>query len=163
MLTIALLPFVLPLVSPKSYPKLHPLPLLLSLARDYGVSLSGVSIPMSVLHEEARWMKCRPDLRLERSSYPLPGEKEVDTESWSGTISSTFTYATSYLPFLRSQADIPDVDAGSHNNGLWGRRIEDIMDESAGQIPAALTDLGQAITKHCTQTEGIFRRSSNVR
>ncbi|KAK1926317.1 Rho GTPase activation protein [Papiliotrema laurentii] len=161
--TRTLLPLVLPLISPKSYPKLHPTSSLLALTTRHRLPLAGMDLPLPVLHEEARLMRDRPDLFPEqtRRSTRYPRDAN-DSSSWSETISSTISYASSYLTFGRSMSDLASDDPGADKpKGYWGRRIQNVVEESKGRVPPLLHSLGNAIVVHCTGTEGVFRKTSN--
>ena len=83
--------------------------------------------------------------------------------SWTGTISSSISYATAYLPFSQYLTDNNEkgsIDTGP--SGLWGRSAEEVLRDTNGKVPQALIGLRNAILTHCTGTEGVFRRTSNV-
>lgn len=159
----ALLPFLVPLLSPKSYGKLHPLSSLLALSHTYGVPLSGIDITMPVLQQEASLLRDRPDLIPTRCRGGYQRPKMEERVSWTGTISSSISYATSYLPFSQYLSDSNEKRAiDTVPRGLWGRTASEVLDDTNGKLPRALMGLRDAILTHCTGTEGVFRRSSNV-
>ncbi|ORY31981.1 hypothetical protein BCR39DRAFT_524925 [Naematelia encephala] len=166
LLTRTLLPIILPFLSPKSYPKLHPLASLLQLPATYGVSLKGIDITLDVLKEESRVLRERLD-KPERSNAPAYSEKpSQDTDgSWGyGTISSMLGTAGSYLslPRFGSDGSLPaTTEAFIRGKGYWKRTAEAIMADFNGKTPKLLIDLSQVILHECTTTEGIFRRSNN--
>jgi len=83
--------------------------------------------------------------------------------SWTGTISSSISYATSYLPFSQYLTDTNEkTSIATGPSGLWGRKAEEILQDNDGKLPRALIGLRDAILTHCTSTEGVFRRTSNV-
>ena len=51
---------------------------------------------------------------------------------------------------------------GTPRQGYWGRADGDILADSGGKVPKLLVELGETISTYCTDTEGIFRRTSNV-
>ena len=110
-------------------------------------------------------MRDRPDLfpqkRASKYRYPV---KDVETGStWSGTISSTLSYASSYLPFSRSLSEASyESDVAEGSRGYWARSIQDLVSEAGGRVPPLFETLGKVIVDKCTDTEGIFRRTSNV-
>ena len=124
-----------------------------------------MDLPLPVLHEEARLMRDRPDLFPEQTRRSTRYPRDAyDSSSWSETISSTISYASSYLTFGRSMSDLASDDPGADKpKGYWGRRIQNVVEESEGRVPPLLHSLGNAIVAHCTGTEGVFRKTSNVR
>nr|XP_031863737.1 uncharacterized protein CI109_000989 [Kwoniella shandongensis]KAA5530809.1 hypothetical protein CI109_000989 [Kwoniella shandongensis] len=167
-----LLPLILPFLSPKSYPKLHPLPSLLSLHYTHSVSLKGIDVSLPVLEAEARILRSHPNIvptRTPRAPAVRPSIKKHDSDSsiasWGyQTISSAVGTAASYLP-------IPTFGFGAESNGMmddtataagyWGRDVTSLVNDCGGRIPPLLVQLRKAILSECVRTEGVFRRGSN--
>ncbi|WWC85640.1 uncharacterized protein L201_000506 [Kwoniella dendrophila CBS 6074] len=168
--TRTLLPFIVPFISPKSYSKLHPVPCLISLYHEHGVSLHGIDLSLSALITEARTLQVNPGLlppiSTKKSLDDRPPLKRVDSgsslASWGyQTISSAVETAASYLPlppfgFYETQGKLP-----TGNSGYWGRNVDELLQEYGGSLPPLLTELRKVILTECVSTEGVFRRSSN--
>lgn len=145
------MPFIIPLLSPKSYSKLHPVPSLLSLKQRHGVSLAGIDLTLPVLEEEARQLRENP-----------PGHTAA---SWTEAISSGLSFASTYLPIPRFSISSPNTKfapPGGLEESSWRRSAEGMVAASEGKTPNIISTLCQVILEHCAKTEGIFRRSSNV-
>ncbi|WVF66294.1 hypothetical protein IAT40_001034 [Kwoniella sp. CBS 6097] len=174
--TRTLLPFIIPFISPKSYPKLHPLPSLLSLYHTYGVSLESIDLSLSVLEAEAKLLRERPEMLPPlhgRASSTLnvrpklaSAESDSSLASWSyHAFSSAVNIAFSYLPVahlgISGPVDPVNSEGLTEARGYWGRDLQQVLDESRGDVPRLLKDLQNVILAECTTTEGVFRRSSN--
>lgn len=145
------MPFIIPLLSPKSYSKLHPVPSLLALKQRHGVSLAGIDLTLPVLEEEARQLRENP-----------PGHTAA---SWTEAISSGLSFASTYLPIPRFSTLSPNTEyapPGVSGEGSWRRSPQDMVAACEGKTPKIISTLCQVILEHCAKTEGIFRRSSNV-
>lgn len=133
----------MPLLSPKSYSKLHIVPSLMALAR-MNIPLRGIDLSPIVLKEEARVLHEDPNA-APRQAVP------ESTLSWAYSgISSVWGTATSYL---RSPPEVEKKPTATPR---------DIDDIAGGRVPNVLLELSTAILKYCVTTEGIFRRSAKV-
>ncbi|WVR03411.1 hypothetical protein IAU60_000402 [Kwoniella sp. DSM 27419] len=185
--TRTLVPLIIPFISPKSYSKLHPLTSILSLYYDHRVPLKGIDLTLEAIEEEARILADRPELvpGPARSSPSIRGavitrpklDRQTSDASLAGwsyqALSSAVSTAASYLPLPQlglgaqhapSESSEKDHAGGDCARGCWGRALGDLMQESGtrpSRIPRLLDELRKAILAECTQTEGVFRRSSN--
>ena len=100
-------------------------------------------------------MRERPDaVPLARRKYP---------STWTGSISSSIRVATSYLPIPHLGRSVSrSIDDEEETHGYWRRSVEDIVAASQGKPPRLLIELRKVILECSTDTEGIFRRTSNV-
>lgn len=90
--------------------------------------------------------------------------KDSDTDSWTGTITSTLSYASSYIPSLLMPSTLAGHSRADDERprGVLNRKLDDLLHESDGRVPASLSSLGVTIGRYCNGTEGVFRRSTNV-
>lgn len=150
------------------------MPSLLALTH-FNVSLRGMDLPLSTLAEEARVLADNPDA-ARRSSItnaagrrpsvtpiapPSPPVPAVETGIAWGTFSaltSVLGTATSWL-----HPGVAEALTDKPQQKYWAREIDDIVAENQGHVPRVVGAIGNAIITHCTTTEGIFRRSANVR
>lgn len=145
---------LLPLVSPKSYAKLHTIPSLLSLSRR-GVSLAGVDVPLPTLLEEARILRENPD----GANAPEHAAESSGAFGWGySAVTSMFGGVGSYFHLTEAKtasSPLPQLPP------YWGQDIDHIVADAGGKVPRVLRDLAVAILNYCTDTEGIFRRSAS--
>ncbi|KAL1409632.1 hypothetical protein Q8F55_003628 [Vanrija albida] len=173
-----LLPITLPLLSPKSYPKLHIVPSLLALARA-GIPLRGVDVPLSTLTEEARVLREHPQLAIPRAGMASFGLMNTLNQQggvlgglgWGvSAISSAIGTANSYLPFKLPAATLPPSPETEAKRSLdqsaaepakyWSGDVDAIIAENKGDLPRALHELRALILGMCSDTEGIFRKTA---
>lgn len=172
-----MLPLILPLVSPKSYSKVHIVPSLVALTH-FNVSLRGMDLPLSTLTEEARVLHENPDAArrssitnaagrrasitpLPRSPSPRPSPPPAPEGIAWGTLSaltSVLGTATSWL-----HPGVAEALSDKPQQRYWAREIDDIVVENHGHVPRIVGAIGSAVLTYSTGTEGIFRRSANVR
>lgn len=177
----ALLPITLPLLSPKSYPKLHIVPSLLALARA-AIPLRGVDVPLSTLAEEARVLREHPQLAIPRSGMASFGLMNTLGQQggvlgglgWGvSAISSAIGTANSYLPFKIASGALPptpeeerkkslDQDSAAEPTKYWSGDLDKILADNKGHLPRVLHELRALILGMCSDTEGIFRRTATV-
>lgn len=126
------------MMSPKAYAKLFIVPSLASLT-GHGVSLRGMDLSITALLEEASATR----------EPPSPS-----TIQWGfSALTSAVGAATSYLQGTPKAPSEP-------SDPYWGQDIDDIVADARG-VPRVIEELGRAIYQHCTDTEGIFRRTGN--
>jgi hypothetical protein len=162
----ALLPLILPFLSPKSFHKLHPLPSLIALYHTHHVPLRGLEPTPEVLLEESRVLRERPDL------HPVASRREAWRDeahrahrgdaSWTGTVRGVVGAAGSYLTLPRWGGPLELEKEVQGRRGYWGRSAEELVSEANGKVPKLLVDLRKAILGQGTTAEGVFRRTSNV-
>lgn len=133
------------MMSPKAYAKLFVVPSLAALTQ-HGVSLRGMDLSIATLLEEAA-----------ASREPPPASPAAGAIQWSfSALTSAVGAATSYL---QGAAVGPKVDS-EPADPYWGQDADDIVADARG-VPRVMEELGRAILKECTSTEGIFRRTGN--
>lgn len=138
----AIVPLILPFLTPKAYAKLYPLSSLLQLSGDHGVSLQGIRLPVAVLEEEVRVRRDQPG------------------STWASSITAAASMVGAYLPFS-SILSTPAPRPPSQSKGYWGRTMDDLVEECGG-VPPILEELREAILSGCVTEEGIFRRTPGV-
>jgi hypothetical protein len=156
------LPILIPLVSPKSYAKLHTVPSLLGLARR-GVSLAGIDLPLATLMEEARVLREDPNAANPHANAygHAAGVLHAPAAGWWGSVTSLLPWGEA--PVALPAAALDDkVTVAAADTPYWSEDIDVIVERDEGRVPRALRDLTSAILLHCTSTEGIFRRSAYV-
>lgn len=128
------------MMSPKAYAKLFIVPSLAALT-GHGVSLRGMDLSITALLEEAAATREPP--------------ATPSTIQWGfSALTSAVGAATSYLQGAQAKAPSEPSDP------YWGQDIDDIVADARG-VPRVIEELGRAIYQHCTDTEGIFRRTGN--
>lgn len=128
------------MMSPKAYAKLFVVPSLAALTA-HGVSLRGMDLSITTLLEEAAATRDPP--------------ASPSTIQWGfSALTSAVGAATSYLQGTQAKAPTEPSDP------YWGQDIDDIVADARG-VPRVIEELGRAIYKECTGTEGIFRRTGN--
>jgi hypothetical protein len=143
---------IIPFLSPKSYSKLYPQQSLLSLYSSLSGTLKGIEITIPVLEEEARYLAEHPELVPSSSkSKAYTTKRDI---SWRSSIVSVGSYLN---PYGQSSNDVK-----GGGQGYRGRNVEGLIKESEGKVPLLLEQLKEVILSECIETEGIFRRSSNV-
>ncbi|ODN96949.1 hypothetical protein I350_07924 [Cryptococcus amylolentus CBS 6273] len=148
--TRSLLPFILPLLSPKSYSKLHPLPSLLALYYTHDVPLTGIDLSLAVLESEGRALRDHPELlecgpelldvqRISSRDSNKSKYGKEGSDSYLSSISSTFSSAASYIGLSRLPS--PTHSASSSRvgeavvDGYWKRDLRGLVDECGGKVP----------------------------
>jgi len=156
-LQLALLPLILPFISPKAYSKLYPLQSILSLHTPHGVSLQNIKVTLPVLEEEANHLAQQPGDTSTTAGERFPTNDRKDT-SWASSLVSTVTLAGSYLNLIGSHIR----DESTLAKGYWKRDLDSLISDFGGRIPPLFEELRKVILTECTSTEGIFRRSTQV-
>lgn len=152
---LAIIPLILPFLSPKAYAKLHTITSILHLHTQYGISLSGMRIPLTCLEEEARQRPASP------GAYP-----NKSTGTWTGSLTSALGVVGSYIPFSgmlstpTGSAPIATSSSGK-GEGYWNRSVDELV-ESCNGVPPLFNELRKVILEECITTEGIFRRTPGV-
>jgi hypothetical protein len=159
------LPILIPLVSPKSYAKLHTVPSLLGLARR-GISLAGINVPLVTLNEEARVIREHPNAANGHTATNIAVHSAPS--GWWGSMASFLPWghsndpgAVPAQPQPHQQSVVAPIST-EPTVPYWSQDIDVLVEMNGGHLPRALKDLGVAILEHCTTTEGVFRRSPNV-
>lgn len=164
-LTSAVLPILIPLVSPKSYAKLHTVPSLLGLARR-GVSLAGIDLPLVTLIEETRVLREHPDAANGHAA--TNAAVHGSQTGWWGSVTSAFGWGAEAQQDQSDWGVKTESDAASIAKidkavvPFWSQDIDDILG-SDSRLPRALRDITAVILRYCTDTEGVFRKSASVR
>ncbi|OXG44027.1 hypothetical protein C359_01133 [Cryptococcus neoformans Bt120] len=175
--TRSLLPFIVPLLSPKSYSKLYPVPSLLALYYEHGVTLKGIDITLPVLEAESQALKDDPELlsfALTLSQVPLGEDSRPMFKRSSNSQSSSlwgFQALSSMVSTAASYVGLPRTsfnDAAERrrvvaSEGYWKRDLTALVDECGGKVPPLLLSLGKVILSAGISTEGIFRRAPHSR
>jgi hypothetical protein len=152
---------MLPLISPKTYGKLYPILSLVALPRTHGVSLRGFDLSLHDLREEALFLRENPNLPPQRGLNAIPTISY--NKGWTESITSTLSAASSYVILPWTTGGNQDQSFRSEKqSGYWNRDINELMEEHKGKVPPLITELRSVILTDCTNTEGVFRRSSNV-
>ncbi|KAL7419964.1 hypothetical protein Q5752_004927 [Cryptotrichosporon argae] len=150
--TKAALPLLLPIISPKSYPKLHIAPSLSALGSH--LPLRGIDITPALLLEEARAVRTRRAATLSALPPTLAGTA-AEPRAWAyATISGALASASSYLR-APQVAVVDPLELGAR--GLHGGRVSDLA--PGGHVVGVLVELARVILNDCAGIEGIFRRS----
>lgn len=166
----------MPLLSPKSYSKLYPVPSLLTLYYQYGVSLKGIDVTLPVLEAESQALKDDPNLlsfALTLSQVPLGEDsRQMLKRSSSGQSSSLWSFqalssvvdtAASYVGLSHSSfSDPAERRRVVASEGYWKRELTALVDECGGKVPPLLLALGRVILSAGIRTEGIFRKAPKV-
>lgn len=138
----AIVPLILPFLTPKAYAKLYSLSSLFQLSGDHGVSLQGIRLPVAVLKEEVRVRRDQPG------------------STWASSITAAAGMVGAYLPFS-GILSTPAPRLPPQSQGYWGRRVDDLVEECGG-VPPILEELRETILSGCLTEEGIFRRTPGV-
>lgn len=134
--------------------------------------------PPSILKAQGRPKSVTPQGFSMWSLTPsLNVGKAAADNSWTSTLYSMGDlikgYVPTSIPFLSSagasehaataSTAIPSLAAMQTRQGYWGRTPDDLVADSGGQMPSVFAELRRVVLDRCVTTEGIFRRSSNVR
>ncbi len=115
---------------------------------------------MDTLREEVQVMRTSAGYT---PSALAEGKKTATALKYKNSLSSTID-AEDDSPGGLSSAEPGEVLVVNsvHGQGYWDRSLDDLIYEFGGKVPPLLHELRRVILEECTETEGIFRRTSNV-